>query len=249
MSKLLRLLFYLVIGFSFFSYLFYSEYGQLPTLADDLNLYGFTLITSLISGYLITLLNHQLNKQLPWRKNVFNRFLAGFFGNFLLLGTCLVTFGFLAQLTGLISYEIFSTDLMESQIELKLAILSFVTLFLVTLVEFNGYSYNQYSIGQIRQLRAERKQLELQFEALKSQLSPHYLFNSMNTISSLVYRDPVVAENFIRNLADSFNYVLHTKNVKLVNLEEELEALKDYRYLLTIRYSDAIDLSLEVDDQ
>ena len=175
--------------------------------------------------------------------------MVGFIGDFLLLGAMLILLGFLAVFSGLTNYEMFPSDMMESQIELKLAILCFITLFLVNLVEFNGYSYNQYSVGQIRKLRSERKQLELQFEALKSQLSPHYLFNSMNTISSLVYRDPVIAENFIRNLAETFNYVLHTKDVKLVTLAEELEALKDYRYLLNIRYSDAVDLKLEVEDE
>jgi len=219
----------------------------MPLLSENLNLFGFTLFASVSSGFIISLINTFLNKKLPWRKSVFNRFMAGLIIDFLVLGTYLVLIGFLAKLVGLTSYELFPKDMMETQLELKLAILSFITLFLVTLVEFNGYSYNEYSVGQIRKLRAERKQLELQFEALKSQLSPHYLFNSMNTISSLVYRDPHVAETFIRNLADTFNYVLHTRDVKYVSLKEEIEALKDYRYLLNIRYSDAVDLKIEID--
>ncbi len=154
--------------------------------------------------------------------------------------------GWLANVTGLISYEMFQEDMFIKQIEIKLIVLSFISMFVVTLVEFNTFSYNEYSVGQIRKLRAERKQLELQFEALKSQLSPHYLFNSMNTISSLVYRDPLVAENFIRNLADTFNYVLYTKEATVVTLREEVEALKDYAYLLNIRYAAAVDLRIEI---
>lgn len=249
MTKLLRLLFYLVIGFSFFFYLFYAEYDRMPVLSSELNQYVFTLIASVTSGLIITLINTWLNAKLPWRKNVIGRFVAGLGIDFIALGTYLVLLGYLASLTGLTSYDIFPDDMMERQLEIKLMVLSFITLFLVTLVEFNGYSYNEYSVGQIRKLRAERKQLELQFEALKSQLSPHYLFNSMNTISSLVYRDKSIAEAFIRNLADTFNYVLHTRDVRLVSLKEELEALKDYRYLLNIRYSSAVDVMIEVDDE
>lgn len=248
MSKLLRLLFYLVVGLSFFFYLFYAQYERMPSLVDDLNLYIFTLIASLASGFLISKINSHLNNRIPWRKNVFVRFISGLLIDFTVLGLFLIMLGYLANLSEITSYDLFSGDLMEDQLELKLAILSFFTLFLVMLVEFNGYSYNQYSVGQIRQLRSERKQLELQFEALKSQLSPHYLFNSMNTISSLVYRDPEVAENFIRNLADTFNYVLKTRDVKLVTLEEELDALKDYRYLLSIRYHEAVDLKIDIPD-
>lgn len=239
----------MVIGFSFFFYLFYAEYDRMPVLSSELNQYVFTLIASVTSGLIITLINTWLNAKLPWRKNVIGRFVAGLGIDFIALGTYLVLLGYLASLTGLTSYDIFPDDMMERQLEIKLMVLSFITLFLVTLVEFNGYSYNEYSVGQIRKLRAERKQLELQFEALKSQLSPHYLFNSMNTISSLVYRDKSIAEAFIRNLADTFNYVLHTRDVRLVSLKEELEALKDYRYLLNIRYSSAVDVMIEVDDE
>lgn len=221
----------------------------MPVLSSELNQYVFTLIASVTSGLIITLINTWLNAKLPWRKNVIGRFVAGLGIDFIALGTYLVLLGYLASLTGLTSYDIFPDDMMERQLEIKLMVLSFITLFLVTLVEFNGYSYNEYSVGQIRKLRAERKQLELQFEALKSQLSPHYLFNSMNTISSLVYRDKSIAEAFIRNLADTFNYVLHTRDVRLVSLKEELEALKDYRYLLNIRYSSAVDVMIEVDDE
>jgi len=248
MARLVKLLFYLVIGFSFFFYLFYAQNGRMPTITDELNLYGFTLIASVSAGLIISLINTFLNQKLPWRKNVFNRFVAGLLLDFLALVAYLIALGFMANLVGLTAYELFPEDMMVRQIELKLMILCFLTLFLVTLVEFNGYSYNEYSVGQIRKLKAERKQLELQFEALKSQLSPHYLFNSMNTISSLVYRDPHVAETFIRNLAETFNYVLRTKDVKTVKIAEEIEALKDYRYLLYIRYSAAVELEIDVEE-
>ena len=248
MIKLYRVLFYLVIGFSFFLYLFYAEYDRMPAPAKELNQYLFTLVASLSSGLIITRLNAWLNVKIPWRRHVLVRFIVGLVSDFMVLGACLILLGYISSVIGLISYDIFPDDMMEKQLEIKLMVLSLITLFVVTLVEFNGYSYNQYSVGQIRKLRAERKQLELQFEALKSQLSPHYLFNSMNTISSLVYRDKKIAEAFIRNLADTFNYVLRTKEVRVVSIKEELEALKDYRYLLTIRYGVAIKIDIKVSD-
>lgn len=176
------------------------------------------------------------------------RFVAGLFSDFLALGLILIVVGWLAEALGFIEFKIFSSSISESQLEVKLIVLSFLTLFIVTLVEFNSYSFNEFSVGQIRKSRAERKQLEFQFEALKSQLSPHYLFNSMNTISSLIYRDPQIAENFIRNLAETFNYVLNTKDVKLVTVGQEVEALKDFNYLLGIRYATALEINIELSD-
>ena len=247
MSKLLRLLFFVVIGVLFLFYLFYAENSYLPHVVDEAHLYVFTILASVGIGFGIGFINQWLNTQLPWRSNVLGRFIAGLSLDFVLLGLVLLLFGWLANLLGLIDYQMFPEDMFIRQIELKLIVLSFITMFIVTLIEFNRFSYNEYTVGQIRKLKSQRKQLELQFEALKSQLSPHYLFNSMNTISSLVYRDPDIAENFIRNLAETFNYVLNTREVQLVKLEEEIEALKDYAYLLTIRYADAISLNIEVD--
>ncbi len=249
MSKLLRLLLFTTIGLLFLFYLFYGEYDQLPNISRHINIYAFTFIASSLTGFGIFYINQWLNDRLPWRRNILGRFVSGLALDFIYLGGLLLLMGWLANLTGLIDYKMFAEDMFIRQIEIKLIVLCFLTMFVVTLVEFNTFSYNEYSVGQIRKLRAERKQLELQFEALKSQLSPHYLFNSMNTISSLVYRDPFVAENFIRNLADTFNYVLYTKEIKVVTLQEEIEALKDYGYLLNIRYAAAVDLKIEIDSQ
>lgn len=249
MAKLLRLLLFTIIGLLFLFYLFYGEYDELPNLSRHINIYAFTIIASTLTGFGIFYINRWLNDKFPWRTHILRRFVSGLFLDFTFLGGLLLLMGWLANITGVIDYAMFAEDMFVRQIEIKLIVLCFLTMFVVTLVEFNTFSYNEYSVGQIRKLRAERKQLELQFEALKSQLSPHYLFNSMNTISSLVYRDPHVAENFIRNLADTFNYVLYTREAKVVTLKEEIEALKDYGYLLNIRYAAAVDLRIEIDRQ
>ncbi len=248
MSRLLRLILFTVIGLLFFLYLYYGDNDVLPNFGATYPLYILTLVISLGCGLGIDVITKWLNKRLNYRKNIFFRFIAGFFLNFVWVALVLFAVAWMADATGLLKLKLFEDPFIENELELKLTILTMLGLFVFNLVEFVTYSYSEYSVGQIRKLRAERKQLEFQFEALKSQLSPHYLFNSMNTISSLIYRDPGIAENFIRNLADTFNYVLHTKDVKLVTLKEELEALRDFNYLLRIRYADAVDLKIEVPD-
>jgi len=91
--------------------------------------------------------------------------------------------------------------------------------------------------------------LELQFEALKSQLSPHYLFNCLNTISSLVHRDPKLTESFIRRLAQTYQYILNTKNRKLVKLAEEIEFVKAYNYLLRVRFEEALKINIDLPEE
>lgn len=248
MSRLFRLILFTLIGIILFVYLYYGEYDVLPNVGIELDLYIFTIVTSSLAGAGITFINMRLNEKLPWRKNILIRFVSGITLDFAWLAGLLVFLTWLANQVGMLDFALFQTSFEESQLEIKVIVLAFLCLFIVALVELNTYSYSEYSVGQIRKLRAERKQLEFQFEALKSQLSPHYLFNSMNTISSLIYRDAQVAETFIRNLADTFNYVLNTKNVRSVALKEEVEALKDYAYLLRIRYGSAVDLTIELGD-
>jgi len=250
MSRLLKLVLFTVMGLLTLMYLYYGEHdGLLPNVGDELDLYIFTFVASQVAGFGVSLINKRLNQKLPWRRNILMRFLTGLVIDFAWVVLIMILITWVANLTGIINYGMFQAEFAESQIEVKVIVLTFLTLFVVSVVEFNTYSYSEYSVGQIRKLRAERKQLEFQFEALKSQLSPHYLFNSMNTISSLVYRDSHVAETFIRNLADTFNYVLNTRNVQIVSLNEEVEALKDFAYLLRIRYATAVDLKIEIDDE
>jgi LytS/YehU family sensor histidine kinase len=106
------------------------------------------------------------------------------------------------------------------------------------------YSYQQYAVAQLEHLQQDRKQTELQFEALKSQLSPHYLFNSLNTISSLIYKDTPSGEQFVRRLAQTYQYILSTQHRRYVTLQEEIDFVQSYYYLLRIRFQQ--QLSLEV---
>ncbi len=108
------------------------------------------------------------------------------------------------------------------------------------------YAYTHYVEGQIVQVKMERKQLKLQFEALKNQLSPHFLFNSLNTISSLIHTDADRAEKFIRRLADTYQYVLGTHQQQLITLDKELEFVNAYYFLLQVRFPKGLHLKIEI---
>jgi len=100
---------------------------------------------------------------------------------------------------------------------------------------------------QIESERQIRKQIELQFEALKTQLSPHYLFNSLNTISLLIYKDQQLAEKFIRKLALTYQYILDSHEKKLVPIKEEIEFIHAYTYLIKVRYEESFQIDIKID--
>ncbi|GAA4448628.1 hypothetical protein GCM10023189_06770 [Nibrella saemangeumensis] len=77
---------------------------------------------------------------------------------------------------------------------------------------------------------------QAQFTALKDQISPHFLFNSLSVLSALVRRDPDLAEQFIDQLARVYRYLLEHRDTERVTLEEELDFARSYAFLLEVRF-------------
>ena len=79
------------------------------------------------------------------------------------------------------------------------------------------------------------------FESLKNQLDPHFLFNSLNVLTSLIEENPELAEQFTTKLSKIYRYVLQQKDTDLIPLQQELNFAKDYMDLLKIRFENGID--------
>ncbi|MBC9798170.1 2TM domain-containing protein [Sinomicrobium weinanense] len=83
-----------------------------------------------------------------------------------------------------------------------------------------------------------------QFDALKNQLDPHFLFNSLNVLTSLIDERPQSAQKFTTSLSKIYRYVLEQKNKELVSVEEELQFAKTYVGLLKMRFEDSIEFDM-----
>lgn len=81
------------------------------------------------------------------------------------------------------------------------------------------------------------------FESLKNQIDPHFLFNSLNVLTSLIGENPALAEKFTTKLSKVYRYVLEQRNKDVVPISEELKFAKTYMDLLKIRFEDAIIFS------
>jgi len=234
-----------VLGVSIFTYLFYSEFGFLPPFEKSVAHIILSIATANAAAFLVAQLDRQLNRLINWRNLFFTRFAAGFVTNVIavtivvgLLGYIIVS---LVHHLNLASYY----DQMHEEIW-KLGILVLIILFIYEVFYGWFYSYRYFATVQVDQLKSERWQMELQFESLKSQISPHYLFNCLNTISSLLYKDSRTAEEFIRRMADTFRYVMINQHRKLVNLSEELAFVRSYYYLMQVRYQDHLKLDINI---
>ena len=95
----------------------------------------------------------------------------------------------------------------------------------------------------------ERAKAEAELEALKNQIDPHFIFNSLNTLSHLIEEKPVKAKQFNDNLADVYRYILQNKARDLVLLKEEIIFLENYFSLLKIRFEQAVQMKIAIDEQ
>ena len=108
-----------------------------------------------------------------------------------------------------------------------------------------------YFMRQLRESQVEAEQfkkisLQAQFQSLKDQVNPHFLFNNLNVLSSLVFKDAEQSAEFIQQLSKVYRYVLQNQEKELVDLGSELEFMESYMYLLRTRFGDNLNIHIDV---
>ncbi len=132
----------------------------------------------------------------------------------------------------------------------NLILVASIAIMLLALVFLSRMLYFQKrSEGlQDKTQQLEKQQLIHEIDLLKTQVNPHFLFNSLSILSSLVHVNPELSEQFIDQLSRSYRYILEQKDQTLVTLRTELEFIRAYAFLLKIRFDQKFDLRLNLTD-
>ena len=109
--------------------------------------------------------------------------------------------------------------------------------------------YRQYSEGQLRTLQLEAQLSQAQLEALKMQLHPHFLFNTLHSISALLRKDTEAARRMITRLGDFLRLTLENSGAQEVSLQQEMEFLRCYLEIERIRFQDRLITRMDVAPQ
>jgi two-component system, LytTR family, sensor kinase len=107
--------------------------------------------------------------------------------------------------------------------------------------------YRRYREGELRASQLETQLTQAQLQALKMQLHPHFLFNTLHSISALLHRDPDMADRMIARLGDFLRLTLDNSGAHEVSLEKELEFLKCYLDIERVRFQDRLTTSLDIE--
>jgi sensor histidine kinase YesM len=116
------------------------------------------------------------------------------------------------------------------------------------LILFESF-HNMHKLSQAEKREAQLKQqnVESQMEILKNQVKPHFLFNSLNTVISIIPDEPDKAIDYVQRLSKVYRYILEIKDKKLIPIYEELDCIKDYAYMLKIRFGN--NLQFDIDEK
>lgn len=128
-----------------------------------------------------------------------------------------------------------------------LVVIQLLVTFIITLILYVGDFFKSWRESVKREEQFKRESLAFQYESLKNQVNPHFLFNSLNVLSSLVTKDPEGSVQFIRQLSEVYRYVLEQKDREVVELGTEMRFVESYVYLQKIRYADNLRIELAPD--
>ena len=97
--------------------------------------------------------------------------------------------------------------------------------------------------------KLRREALQSQFESLKNQLSPHFLFNSLTALKTLIREAPETAQNYVNNLSRALRYTLQSNEKQLVTLKEEMSFMDSYIYLIKLRFDTNLSVSISLGEE
>ena len=124
---------------------------------------------------------------------------------------------------------------------------STIVVTLIITMFMHGRSFlKSWKSAEIEAEKAKKESVRANYESFKNQVNPHFLFNSLNVLTDLVYEDQDKAAKFIKQLSEVYRHVLDSRNMEVATLEEELRYLNAYLFLQQIRFGDKLKIENEL---
>lgn len=187
-------------------------------------------------GMLALLIRYNLNKvsALPLKKRFLYNFLisSGAYGIFLIVYFLFKSYGIHDFLGSILVFQFF------------------VTCFICTLIGQIAMLYTTQQEKEIEIERLKTENLQSRCDALSNQINPHFFFNSLSGISSLIRKkDDARTLQYVNELSDIFRYILQSDRKGLVILRDELKFIEAFRYVMEVRFANKLTFSIQVDEE
>lgn len=208
--------------------------------------FAFTIVLMVI-WECFGFINKFLDKRLPYEKGVLKRIIVQLLLGIVIIsnlrkiwGYCFVLFASqeimdLIPVNTMMNYMFYCMDILVS----ILINANFIVL----------HFFEEWQKSLIKNERLQKERAQVQFDNLRNQVNPHFLFNSLTALNSLIFENPKLASDFLQHLSRVFRYVLLHKDKGEVALETELGFIRRYLFLLETKYGRSLQVKMEVDDE
>jgi two-component system, LytTR family, sensor kinase len=119
----------------------------------------------------------------------------------------------------------------------------------INIIFITRYFMGRWKESLLLAERLEKEKAQVQFDNLKNQLNPHFLFNALTSLNSLIFENQGLASQFLQQLSKVYRYVLQNKDKNFVTVQTELDFINNYVQLIKTRFHDAIRITIEIEDE
>ena len=200
----------------------------------------FGLVSILFFGASVKIIDDFLDRKYPFEKNIFKRIFLQFVITFVVLAVFR-----LANASWLVNMMPFkmSKELWYTSFVVNLLMVLSVILFI-----FGFHFFRRWKEQKVVAAELEKEKALVQYDNLKNQLNPHFLFNTLSSLNSLIFENPQLASEFLQQLSKVYRYVLENKEKNLVPVDTEIKFVKHYVQLLKARFEEGLEVTFEVQD-
>ena len=229
----------LIVMGSIIAYFVRSISGSFNSDVNNILFWVFLLFMMLLIEGLYQI-NTLLNKVLPFTVNIRRRIAIQMMSGVLF-----------ALLLRFLLYELGEPNLTVKLDRMFLASTWF--LYAIGSVMVNSIFIINHFIGQwklslVKTERLEKEKTQVQFDNLKNQLNPHFLFNALTALNSLIYENQALASQFLQHLSKVYRYVLQNKEKNFVSIETELDFIQNYVFLVETRFASVLTITFNIND-
>jgi len=220
----------------------FASWEGLKSIADDF-VYSF-IISMLLSGGISEIVRFS-DRHFPWLEKPVQRLLFDL--------VVVIVYSFIVSFILVTVFSIWVWDYFTIQsFDIDLVVSNTVTPIFIAIIITAFFTSRSFLIewkrSAIETEKIKNEKLESQYQGLKDQLNPHFLFNSLNVLSNLVYEDADKANRFIEQLSRIYRYVLEVQNEEFVTLKTELEFANSFMELQKTRFGEKFLYEVNVSD-
>lgn len=216
-------------------------YRNHPLFSNPFN-YLFSVATSFIIMYGLVKMGEWMNRKFSWERSPGGRFY---------LQVVSITFFVMLMVMGirtLFNLLLIPGGFIRLMDELVIGVFFLFISLLLVFIDIGIHLLNKWRISQTEIERYKKENLETQFEMLRLQINPHFLFNSLNTLSSLIYQNQDTASEYVREMSTVYRYILEQHKSDIITLHEELKFTQSYIFMLNLRFEEKIKFELNISD-